>query len=181
MSNPFENATTADFERSSARDDRMVPSMPFDDWVANHLETARIAYEASEGIIDPWVVLVKPGDGGYARRLFTPESDESNREFFARVKREAGDMGATQVFVAMISRSAYSQDQDDDLPSATDVQGREEEFAPIFEESILWYAESPLLTRYGMIPVHLGRAGEVRENTDENHQGASPLFTDILR
>lgn len=179
MSNPFENATTADFERSSARDDRMVPSVPFDDWVANHLETARIAYEASEGIIDPWVVLVRPEGGEYARRLFTPESDESNREFFSRVKREARDMGAAQVFVAMISRSAYTKGED--LPSASDIQGHEEEFSPIFEESILWYAEAPLLTRYGMIPVHLGRAGEVRENTDENHQGASPLFTGILR
>lgn len=177
--NPFEHATTADFERSSARDEREVPSAPFDTWVQQHLETARIAYEASEGGIDPWVVLVAPQDGTYRRRLFTPEPDELNRDFFARIRREAGDMQATLVFVAMISRSMSSKGEP--IPTAGDVAGNEDEFAPLFEESILWYAESPLTTRYGMIPVHLGRAGEVLENADESHDGASPLFTAILR
>lgn len=177
--NPFENATAADFQRTSARDERQTPAPPFDEWVHQHLETARIAYEASEGGIDPWVVLVKPQGGSYFRRLFTPESDETNRDFFARIKREATEMQASQVFIAMISRSTYSDGGA--VPTARDVANREEEFAPLFEESILWYAESPLATRYGAIPVHLGRAGEVLENADDEHDGASPLFTAILR
>ena len=179
MGHPVENASAADFERSSSRDDREVPSVTFDEWVQQHLETARIAYEASEGRIDPWVVLVRPEGATCFRRLFTPEADETNRNFFARVKREARDMSASQVFVTMVSQGAHTHD--DDLPTAADIRNREAEFDPIFEVSILWYAESPQATRYGMIPAHSGRAGDVLENTDEGHQGASPLFTDILR
>lgn len=177
--NPFDHVTTADFEGSSARDDRKTQSLPFDDWVAQYLETARIGYEASEGGIDPWVVLVRPTKGEYHRRLFTPEADETNTDFFSRVQREARSMKANQVFVAMISRSTYSHDEK--IPTAGDIGGRFDEFDPIFEESIIWYAESPALTRYGMIPVHLGRTGEAVENQDESHDGASPFFVGILR
>lgn len=178
MTNPFENITAADFDRSSARDERPHIDLPFNAWVEQYLETARIAYEASEGQVDPWVVLSSPQTA--TRRLFTPDPDETNAGFYSRMQREARSLEASLVFVAMIARSTFSQGAP--IPTSRDLKEQEGEFDPIFQDSILWYAESKdEAVRYGMIPVHLGRAGEVIENDDPDHEGASPLFMDILR
>lgn len=181
--NPFEHLTAEDFDRSSARDEREHRELTFNEWVEQYLETARIAYEASEGNCNPWVVLANQS----ARRLFTPDDDENNAAFFSRIQREARLMDAELVFAAIISRSTFGSGQ---VPTTSDVHGRIDEFDPIFQDSLLWYAElrhargvggPDEAIRYGAIPVHLGRAGEVIENTDASHSGASPLFMDILR
>jgi hypothetical protein len=181
--NPFENLTAEDFDRSSARDEREHRNLDFPEWVEQYLETARITYESSEGHCNPWVVLANHEQ----RRLFTPDDDENNAAFFSRIQREARLLDARLVFVAMISRSAFGRDQ---IPTAAEVRNQISEFDPIFQDSILWYAELKHArgvggpdeqARYGMIPVHLGRAGEVIENTDRSHNGANSLFVDILR
>lgn len=130
-------------------------------------------FEEHEGNVNPIVFLAN----GREERVFLPDSDETNRQFFARMHREATAMGATMVFSAMVLYAANTL-LDFDATDAEQVRQAIErgDVARRFG----WYAEhqeyGTSLRRSGIYEIDGGKLGEHEVGDPQN----APLFHGIL-
>lgn len=178
----LEAAAPEDFNRSSAIqtiDEGYEGAEGFEEFVNQNLETAEHAFVEADGQINPMVYLANASQ----ERVFEAYHDETMRDLFQRLHREAREMGATMVFVAMMLHAA-NRELDIDATDGDEVR------AAIARGDLrlhfAWYAER----RHGMTPTSPGAADRrgglweiedsgLGERTDGRPEVA-PLFHSIL-
>lgn len=78
-------------------------------------------------------------------RYFQPDDDETAYHFAARLKREAQDMKATWMFVALITPGRTYDQDDDDLIEPIDPDNRKQVNdlieAGVLQVSVCWYSD----------------------------------------
>lgn len=180
----FENATVADFERSTSAKIELAQAgqgvEAFDRFVDEQLRAVRMAWIAAETYMQPLVLLAN----GKQQRVFTADDDETLGQFVQRMHREAVAMEATWVFVAkrtMVANLGHALEVEHD----TDVNDRDEYekavAAGLVRLGAMWYAErregDERDHRHGQMQDEEGTLGEMHEGA--RNQGI-PLFASIL-
>ena len=106
----------------------------FDAFVRRRVRDAKRHFNRADGQVDPIIHLSNAAE----ERAFEAYHDETNRDLFARLRREAHDMDATMVFVAMNLHAAH---RELDLDGLDEIKVR----AAIEQGDLLlhfgWYAE----------------------------------------
>lgn len=179
----LEDANPMDFDRSSAFFTEQVRytegAAGFQEFVNVHVGIAEAEFVDGEGDVDTWITLAtadKESD-------FEGYPDETNMEMFIRVQREARDMDATMVFVAMRLWGSTDEVEIDGMDSSAIREGVR---AGALTEHYGWYAE---LRQAEGKPARVSGLWEIRrdeqgeEYLDQYTTGVpavAPLFNMIL-
>jgi hypothetical protein len=179
----FLNATSAsDFKRSSAIDIQTSSYQGvdgFEQFILDHRTGAELMFDELDGEIDPMITIAND----HEMRDFEAYHDETMREMFERLHREASNMNATMVFVAMILYAATEKVDVDGLDSK-DVE------AAIAKGDVTkhygWYAEytngySVNIRRSGLWPIEEQGERLLLGTESMGSPEVAPLFHSILR
>lgn len=174
----IQEVSANDFDRSSAVE-ILPPEHNFEAFKKSNMEDAARHFIENEGQVDPIVVLANDAE----QRVFEADDDETMRDLFNRMQREAQRMYATMTFVAMRLYAAHGalniNGLDGDEIRAAVARGD-------LSEHYAWYAEqrtpdgphrvSGIWQILTLLPDEREALGE---HTD-GHPEVAPLFHQIL-
>lgn len=181
----FDDATMADFTReTSAKTEVLRKNMgheAFTAFVDEQIRTIRTAWIASETYMQPIAIVANHEK----QRIFTPDEDETLRQFIARMHREAVAMDAIWTFVAkrnMVASLGASSPDDEYSVDVSDPEQWQQAIADgLVRLGVVWYAErredGNRERRHGQMQDEEGTLGRLREGAPNQNM---PLFTEIL-
>lgn len=181
----FEDATVADFIRTTSA--RLETTRTggqgleaFNRFVDEQLRAVRMAWIAAETYMQPLVLLTNDTQ----QRVFSPDDDETLRQFIERMHREAIAMEATWVFIAkrtMVGNIGDAIDTEHDVDVSDTEEWEKAVAAGVVRLGVVWYAErregAERHHRHGQMQDENGTLGEMREGA--RNQGI-PLFAAVL-
>lgn len=180
----FDDATVEDFMRDTSA--KVVTESQaggldaFDRFIDEQLRAVRMAWLAAETYMQPLALLCNARE----QRVFTPDDDESLRQFVDRLHREAVAMEATWTFVAkrsMVANLGPALETDDDVDVSDPDEWEKAVAAGVIRLGVVWYGErvdgTERLFRHGQMQDEEGTLGEMREGSRNQ---SIPLFAAIL-